>query len=242
MLRISHLSRLGTRRILAIGLAISLTTATTAIVAAVVASDPGPFTGCLATKTTAKGTLYNVAIGSAPTAICAKGDGQITFSNAQGPIGPQGAQGIAGRDGANGTDGTNGTDGAPGPAGPAGGVTDSYGSYSAANVPILVGQLNTNVVRSTTVPAGSYVIFTTGMAQNLDRDAYFQCYIRAAGTIVAQNNAVTQDGFAHTATISIVAQASLPSGGVIDFICDSAYAGAEVRLGSLVALKVGAIH
>ena len=84
--------RLRPRRILATGLALTFSLATTAVVAAVATSDPGPFTGCPATKTTAKGTLYNVEIGSAPTVACVQGDGQITFSNAQGPTGPQGAR------------------------------------------------------------------------------------------------------------------------------------------------------
>jgi len=96
---------------LALGLAVCLTVASTAAVAAVVTSDPGPFTGCLAEKTTAKGALYNVAVGAAPTAPCVKGDGQITFSNAQGPqgiTGDKGDQGIQGIQGPTGPGGISG--------------------------------------------------------------------------------------------------------------------------------------
>ncbi len=144
------------RRILALGLALTFTVATTAVVAAVVTSNPGPFTGCLADKTTAKGSLYNVAIGSAPTAACTKGDAQITFSNAQGPIGLQGPKGdpgtngTNGTDGANGTDGTNGIDGAPGPAGPVG----PAGGLSGYEI------VSADVSRSGTVlcPTGKHVL------------------------------------------------------------------------------------
>src|SRR5690349_18706470 len=71
--------------------------------AAVTTSDPGPFVGCLASKTnpgsgTTKGTLYNVAK-TAPLAACLKGDTQVTFSNAEGPQGPQGIQGPQGSQG-----------------------------------------------------------------------------------------------------------------------------------------------
>ena len=142
--------RLGSHRILALGLALTLTAATAAVVAAVVTSNPGPFTGCLAEKTTAKGTLYNVAIGSAPTAACSKGDGQVTFSNAQGPIGPQGPKGDAGTNGSNGSNGTNGTDGAPGPAGPVG----PAGGLSGYEI------VSADVSRSGTVlcPTGKHVL------------------------------------------------------------------------------------
>jgi Collagen triple helix repeat (20 copies) len=106
--------QLGPRRILALGLALTFTVATTAVVAAVVTSNPGPFTGCLADKTIAKGTLYNVAIGTAPTAACTKGDGQITFSNAQGPQGIQGIQGDQGIQGIQGIQGDKGDTGEQG--------------------------------------------------------------------------------------------------------------------------------
>lgn len=183
-------------------------------------------------------------------ATCKKNETSLAW-NVQGLQGPQGAQGVQGPQGERGATGTTGATGETGPAGPAGqvgaagtagGLTDSYGSYSAANVPILIGQLNTNIVRSKAVPAGNYAIFATGMAQDLDHDAFFQCYIRAAGNYVAENDAQTETGWGHNATISIVGQASLPSGGTIEFVCNSAYAGAEVRHGSLVALKVAALH
>lgn len=87
----------------------------TGVVSAVTTSDPGPFVGCLASKTnpgagTTKGTVYNVAK-SGPLAACLKGDTQITFSNAQGPQGPQGIQGVQG------LQGTQGPKGDPGDSG-----------------------------------------------------------------------------------------------------------------------------
>ena len=249
MSRLSPWQRVGPRRILALGLALTLTVATTVVVAAVVTSDSGPFTGCLATKTTAKGTLYNIAIGSAPTAVCAKGDGQIIFSNAQGPIGPQGPQGETGATGATGATGpagdtgTAGAAGLAGPVGPAGGLTDSYGS-SAINdngVPILSDR-KPYTIRSEVVPAGNYAIFATGVASDIDHDASFGCDIRAAGIVVAEGLARTETGGMVQNGISIVGQASLPYGGTIEFTCNTSTAGAEVYLGSLIALSVGALR
>ena len=71
-------------------------------IAFAVTSDNGPFTGCLAAKTTSgspavKGQIYNIAKSSTtPLAPCVKGDAQIAISNAAGPQGPQGIQGIQG--------------------------------------------------------------------------------------------------------------------------------------------------
>ena len=252
MFRLRPRQRLGLRRILALGLALTLTVATTVVVAAVVTSDAGPFTGCLATKTTTKGTLYNVAIGSAPTTTCTKGDSQVTFSNAQGPIGPQGPQGPQGETGATGATGatgpagdtgTAGAAGLAGPVGPAGGLTDSYGS-SAINdngVPILSDH-KPYTIRSEVVPAGNYAIFATGVASDIDHDASFGCDIRAAGIVVAEGLARTETGGMVQNGISIVGQASLPYGGTIEFTCNTSTAGAEVYLGSLIALSVGALR
>lgn len=133
MSRPSPRQQLRPRRILALGLALTLTGALTAVVDAVVTSNPGPFTGCLADKTTAKGTLYNVAVGSAPTAACTKGDGQITFSNAQGPQGIQGIQGDKGDRGEQGIQGIQGDKGETGQSGITGYqvVTDTNARASA---------------------------------------------------------------------------------------------------------------
>ncbi len=102
----------GQRRLLiSLALALGLVVATTAVVSAVLPSNPGPFTACLSTRFA---VIYNVKVGSSPLAPCRGPDAQVIFSNAQGP------QGIAGTNGINGTNGANGTDGAPGAQGPAG--------------------------------------------------------------------------------------------------------------------------
>lgn len=115
-------------------LVITLLGTTTAVVAAVVASNNGPFTGCLSKF----GVIYNARAGAAPMANCFKGDTQIAFSNAQGAQGPQGAtgaqgpQGDTGATGATGADGAPGQDGAPGAQGPQGpqGVPGPAGTAS----------------------------------------------------------------------------------------------------------------
>lgn len=99
----------------AVGTAILLVAVAAGVAGAVTPSDPGPFVGCLATKSnpgsaTTKGQLYNVAKGG-PLGVCLKGDTQVTFSNAQGPEGPQGSQGPQGIPGEKGDPGDPGDPG-----------------------------------------------------------------------------------------------------------------------------------
>jgi uncharacterized repeat protein (TIGR01451 family) len=69
------------------------------IVVAAAPSAPGPFTGCLGIKTN-KGLVYNVAnSATTPSAVCNRGDEQITFSNAAGPAGAKGDPGDRGPEG-----------------------------------------------------------------------------------------------------------------------------------------------
>jgi uncharacterized repeat protein (TIGR01451 family) len=103
------------------------------IVVAAAPSAPGPFTGCLGIKTN-KGLVYNVAnSATTPSAVCNRGDEQITFSNAAGPAGAKGdpgeqgepgekgEQGEPGEKGEQGEPGEKGEQGDRGPEGPAGG-------------------------------------------------------------------------------------------------------------------------
>jgi hypothetical protein len=108
------LNRLRRSRILLIGLLIvALVGTTTAVVAAVVTSNSGPFTGCLSKF----GLIYHAKAGGAPLASCLRGDTQIAFSNGQALAGPQGIQGLPGQDGAPGAPGADGAPGAPGTKG-----------------------------------------------------------------------------------------------------------------------------
>lgn len=123
-------------------------------------------------------------------------------------------------------------------------MTDSYGSTRFANesgVPIISDNQH-YTIRSKVVPAGNYAIFASGVAVDVDHDAGFLCDIRAAGSVVAQSGLKTESGGIDLTAISIVGQASLPSGGTIKFTCQTHEPGAEVHLGSLVALKVDALH
>jgi hypothetical protein len=101
------------RRVVGLVLALGLVGGSVGIAAAVT-SDNGPFTGCLAAKTTSgspavKGQLYNLAKSTTtPLAPCVKGDAQIAISNAQGAQGIQGIQGIQGPQGIQGIEGPQG--------------------------------------------------------------------------------------------------------------------------------------
>jgi len=130
-------------------LIVALVGATTAVVLAAT-SDPGPFTGCLAAKTTTgtpatKGVIYNVKHGSAPLAACLAGDTQVTFGQGpkgdQGAPGPSGIPGVPGKDGApgaSGVPGLNGADGAPGASGVPG-VPGADGAPGASGIPGING-------------------------------------------------------------------------------------------------------
>ncbi len=143
------------RGIVAAGLVLALSLTSGAVVGAAVATNPGPFTGCLATKTVAKGTLYNLAIGSAPTAACSKGDSQVSISNAQGPAGPQGPQGTVGATGPGGAAGPAGLTGPAGQTGPAG-ATGATGATGPA------GGVSGYEIVSTTLAGGGTVFCPTG--------------------------------------------------------------------------------
>lgn len=77
------------------------------------AADIGTqYTGCL----TKDGTLYKVAVGTAPKLACSKTEQQVTWSQ----TGPQGIQGIQGIQGVAGPSGEPGPSGVPGKDGAAG--------------------------------------------------------------------------------------------------------------------------
>lgn len=112
------------RRVLAAGgLAFALVGTTAAMTLALTGANPGPFTGCLGTRT---GTLYSIAAGASAAGDCRAGDQLITFSNAQGATGPQGPAGPAGPAGADGAIGPQGPTGPQGPAGSGGGFPSVY--------------------------------------------------------------------------------------------------------------------
>lgn len=90
------------RRALIAGVAMALLAMSTAVVIAVTPPNPGPFTGCLAGKTSrgtpaTKGQIYNIAqSATTPLAPCLVGDSLVTFSNAMGPKGDKGDTGDPG--------------------------------------------------------------------------------------------------------------------------------------------------
>jgi hypothetical protein len=190
------------RAVLAVGLALSLTLATGAVVGAAVASNPGPFTGCLATKNVAKGTLYNLAAGSAPTAACSKDDSQVSISNAQGPAGPQGAVGAAGPTGAAGPAGVAGPAGQMGPGGATGttGATGATGPAGGVSGYEIVSQ-DVSVGGTVFCPSGKHVL---GGGAEIDDNTNSHYALEASGpsgqigwtafgTLVEDHNAELSD-------------------------------------------------
>lgn len=164
-----------------------------------------------------------------------------------GPVGPQGAKGdtgatgSVGRDGAIGATGPTGATGPKGDKGDPGGLTDSYGTRT--DPVAIISDGSDYAVASKQVPAGSYAIFASGTAQDYDHDAQFYCDIAVGTTLVAIQLTHTQSDFGTWSTaISMAGQATLPAGGVISLNCSTFADGAAVADGSLVALRVGALH
>lgn len=189
-------------RVALIGVIALLVVTTSAIVAASATPTPGPFTGCLATKTgagssTAKGQLYNVASNGAPLAPCLAGDTLVTFSNSQGPQGIQGIQGpkgdmgatgIPGPKGDPGDSGATGATGAQGPKGETGdtgaiGATGARGDTGATGA---TGATGPKGDTGATGPAASLsvseVSVTVDMGPFADTWAWAIC---PAGTVVS---------------------------------------------------------
>jgi hypothetical protein len=105
------------RRLAGVALALALIGAGVGVAMAVDPPYGGPFTGCLAAKTTTgtpatKGLIYNVAkSATSPLAPCVKGDTMISFSDGEGL---KGDKGDPGEPGPSGVPGASGAPGAPG--------------------------------------------------------------------------------------------------------------------------------
>jgi hypothetical protein len=213
---------------------------------AAIPSSDGVIHSCYNASSNPSGQLRVIDVEAG--AKCAKNEKALDFNRTgpqgpQGPPGPPGPQGETGATGATGATGPAGPPGPAGPAGPAGGVTDSYGSTFTTGAVVIFSDDSDHVVRSKVVPAGNYAIFATGLAHDFDHDALTSCWIKAGGARVAVNGAST-DSSVHGSwePISIVGQASLPTGGTVEFACNTQDDGVSVWNGSLVALKVGALH
>jgi hypothetical protein len=147
-----------------------------------------------------------------------------------GPTGPQGAQGVAGPTGPQGQQGIQGIQGVQGPQGPSG-TSHAY-STSAGSHQVQGGNgVFPTTVASLNVQAGDYAIFASLEPSGLDYD----CTIDAGGTVATL--------FLHSYTGTMVATASLPSGGTISLNCWTQTNGTSfVFTIRLMAIRVDAIN
>ena len=174
-----------------------------------------------------------------------------------GETGPQGAQGVPGPEGPAGQPGSQGPVGQPGSQGPAGqpgsqgpagppGASGTSHAFSAANpavgVPAGFGTPPVQV-DALSLPAGNYVVWATGQAnQVVGSDDFATCELDAGGTIASQAVRPNSDT---VAAYSLTGTTSLPSAGTIRLVCigsPGASMGPVLRNNSLVAIKVDALN
>jgi hypothetical protein len=210
-------------RVAVLGVAALLVLSTSVIVAAS-PPNPGPFTGCLSTKTSSgtastKGTIYNVAVSATiPLAACLAADTLVTFGNAQGP------QGVAGP---------------PGPTGPAG----PSNVYIASDDGQQLSLSGTTLV-SLTLPAGNYVIHAKTGVYNLIEDDIVDCLLKADTTVIDEDQ-VRLDGLGdgvndNNEFMSFIGTASFSDTGTVALVCSSSSSASEFT--QLLATEVETIH
>jgi len=150
--------------------------------------------------------------------------------NQIGPVGPTGPQGVQGVTGPTGPQGQQGIQGVQGPSGPSG---TSHAYSTAANSAQVQGGNGVfpTTVASLNVQAGDYAISASLEPSGLNYD----CTIDAGGTGAAV--------FLHSYTNTMMATASLPSGGTISLNCSTQTSGVsavfQIRL---MAIRVDAIN
>jgi hypothetical protein len=125
------------------------------------------------------GTLRVVDTGKSQT--CSKFETPLDWSQ----TGPQGAQGSQGPQGPQGQDGSQGPQGLPGPQGPAGPAGASHGYYeSQGTASVFISSSPTKVESLDNLPAGTYVVTSTGTNyENGDND-WHQCDLTSGGTLL----------------------------------------------------------
>jgi hypothetical protein len=94
------------------------------------------------------------------TVMCGTGKHKISWNN----LGPAGHTGPHGATGPQGPQGAPGPQGATGPQGPPG-VTTGYASFNSNAVSLPAGYLNITMVGSLSLPAGTFLVNVTALAQ-----------------------------------------------------------------------------
>ena len=167
----------------------------------------------------------------------------------QGPPGPAGAPGAAGPPGSPGPQGADGAPGAAGPAGPPGpaGTSGSSHAFSTSDavigVPAGWGAVPVEVTQLS-LPAGNYVVWATGQAnQVIGSDDFATCSLAGGGaTIAAQSVSASGDT---VSAYSLTATTTLSSDGTVELDCVGSLGstiGPFLRNNSLVALQVDALN
>ena len=114
---------------------------------------------------------------------------------------------------------------------------------SAGTVAVPYGFSSPVTVESLAVPAGSYVVWATGQANQLmGSDDYATCTLSGNGTIATQAMKPNSDMVAGYALTGVT---TMPSGGTITLSCIGDYSssyGPLVENNSLDAIQVNAIN
>lgn len=159
----------------------------------------------------------------------------------QGPIGPVGPAGPTGPTGATGATGATGSQGPAGPAGPQGPAGGGEAWFTGENAQMTVpSDLSRTVVRTLTLPAGSYVLEAHVLASNNEEDWNMRCSLDQAGSGLIGASASAES--LRSNTMSLQWAVALAGSTVIDLSCTTNTDDTYVSSRTLVATKVATLR
>ena len=168
----------------------------------------GVIQGCYATS---GGSLR--VIDSTAGAACAKKETAISW-NQTGPEGPAGQAGPQGAAGAQGPQGPGGPQGPEGPTGPSG---TSHGYYvSEGTASSFFSTSPTTIESIGSLPAGTYVVTSTGSNNQGGDNGWHTCDLMAGGTLLQRVYAMGDD-----VPYTLTGAFTLTSPGSVETDCES---------------------
>jgi hypothetical protein len=141
---------------------------------------------------------------------CTKKEVGLNWSQTgpQGPAGPQGAQGPQGPAGPQGSQGPSGLQGPQGPAGPSGASHGYYASNGTFSV--FISASPTTVDSIGNLPAGTYVVTSTGTNEENGDNDFHRCDLTSGGTLIQRVDVVgNQVPFALTGVVTLTGAGSI---------------------------------
>jgi Collagen triple helix repeat (20 copies) len=150
---------------------------------------------------------------------CGKSQTELDW-NVQGPTGPQGPQGPQGALGPQGDPGPTGPAGPQGQQGPAGPSGTSH-AYSTTGGFVQYGTSPVQVA-SLSLPAGTYLVWATGIVVDGNVTTGHDCVLASGGTTLEEEKVTTTTGPYAATAVSFSEPVTLSSAGSVVVKCSSA--------------------